>query len=351
MKARTLSYAAAIREAMAQMLASDPRVFVIGQGLWSPWYVGASMKDLDRDFTRDRILDSPVCENATTGVAVGAALAGMRPIVVHPRMDFMLLAMDPIINQAANWHYLFGGQVSVPVVIRPIINRGGQQAAQHSQAFQAFFQHVPGVKVVMPSTAYDAKGLLIAAVRDGNPVIYIDDRWLYGVVGEVPEEPYEVPIGQAAVRRTGKEVTIVASSYMAAESEKAGKTLAERGIDAEVIDLRSIKPWDREAICASVRKTGRLVIADGTYAEGGVAAEVAASVASECLGSLKAPIARVALPNAPAPTSATLEAAYYPKAETVAVAVEALLGRKKLPNPCRPSASVPGRILLPPNGR
>lgn len=345
MKTRSISYAEAIREAMAQMLSEDSRVFVIGQGLWSPWYVGKSMTDLDVEFGRDRIIDSPVCENATTGVALGAALAGMRPILVHPRMDFMLLAIDPIINQAANWSYLFAGQVSVPVVIRPIINRGGQQAAQHSQALQTFFQHIPGLKVVMPSTAYDAKGLLIAAVKDDNPVMYIDDRWLYEQTDEVPQEPYEVPIGEAVVRRAGKDITIISSSWMAAESQRAAETLEQRGIDCEVIDLRSIKPWDRQTTCESVRKTGRLVIADGTYAEGGVAAEIAATIASACLNDLKAPITRVALPNVPAPTSATLEKAYYPNADTVVAAVEALLGKRKLEKPHKPSASVPGQIL------
>src|SRR5574341_1718105 len=211
---RSLTYTQAIREGFAQLLANDPRVFVIGQGLWSPWYVGTSMQDIDQEFGRQRIIDSPVSENATTGAAVGAAIAGMRPIVVHPRMDFMLLAMDPIVNQAANWSYMFAGAVNVPVVIRPIINRGGEQAAQHSQAFQAFFMHVPGVKVVMPATPYDAKGLLIAAVNDGNPVVYIDDRWLYGETGEVPEGMYSVPIGKAAIRHPGKDVTIVATSYV-----------------------------------------------------------------------------------------------------------------------------------------
>src|SRR5262245_45077801 len=162
---RTLTYAEAIREAFQQLLASDPRVFVIGQGLWSPWYVGTSMTDLDKEFGRHRIIDTPVSENATTGAAIGAALAGMRPIVVHPRMDFMLLAADPIVNQAANWSYMFAGQVGVPVVFRPILNRGGEQGAQHSQALQAFFMHVPGIKVLMPATPYDAKGLMISAVR------------------------------------------------------------------------------------------------------------------------------------------------------------------------------------------
>ena len=196
-----------------------------------------SLQDLDKEFGRERVLDCPVSENATTGAAVGAAIVGMRPIVFHARMDFMLLAVDPIVNQAANWSYLFGGQVSVPVVIRAVINRGGEQGAQHSQALQALFAHVPGLKVVMPSTPHDAKGLLIAAVRDGNPVLYLDDRWLYESEGEVPEDLYEVPIGTAAVRRSGNDVTLVATSYMAVEAVKAVETLAQRGIDVELIDF------------------------------------------------------------------------------------------------------------------
>ena len=220
---RQLTYAQAIREAHAQLLREDPRVFICGQGVWNPWYAGKSLQDLDREFGRERVFDCPVSENATTGAAIGAAIVGMRPIVFHARMDFMLLAMDPIVNQAANWSYLFGGQVNVPVVIRTVINRGGEQGAQHSQALQALFAHVPGLKVVMPSTPYDAKGLLIAAVRDGNPVLYIDDRWLYELTDDVPEEMYEVSIGTAARRRTGKDVTLVATSYMAAEAVKAAE--------------------------------------------------------------------------------------------------------------------------------
>src|SRR5581483_10847755 len=188
--------------------------------------------------------------------------AGMRPILVHPRMDFILLAMDPLINQVSNWSYMFAGQVNVPLVVRPIINRGGEQGAQHSQALHAFFMHVPGIKVVMPATPYDAKGLLIAAVRDGSPVLYIEDRWLYGIEGDVPEEPFEVEIGKGVIRRRGSDVTIVAISYMHAEAMKASHELAARGIDAEIIDLRSIKPWDRELVLQSVRKTGRVIVAD-----------------------------------------------------------------------------------------
>jgi pyruvate dehydrogenase E1 component beta subunit len=240
-------------------------------------------------------------------------------------MDFMLLAVDPIVNQAANWAYMFDGQVQVPVVVRAAINRGGEQAAQHSQALQAIFMHVPGLKVVMPATPYDAKGLLIAAVRDGNPVMYIDDRWLYEEEGDVPEEMYEVPIGRAAVRRTGRDVTIVATSYMAAQAVRAVETLTTAGVDVELIDLRTLKPWDRETVFGSVRKTGRLVIADAAWKTGGAAAEIAAAVAEEVFDALRRPVVRVCLPDTPAPMSAPLEQAYYLGADDIVAGVRRLL--------------------------
>jgi len=314
---RLLTYAQAIREAHAQLLHSDPRVFVIGQGLWSPWYAGGTLKDLEKDFGAMRMMDTPVSENAVTGAAVGAALAGMRPIVFHPRMDFMVLAMDPIINQAANWSYLFGGQVNVPLVVRAVINRGGEQGAQHSQALQAFFMHVPGLKVVMPATPRDAKGLLVSAVRDGNPVVYIDDRWLYDMRGPVEEDLFTVPIGRASIVREGRDVTLVASSYMVQESIQAAQTLSAKGIEAEVVDLRSIKPWDQDMVCSSVKKTGRLVVADGGWRTCGVSAEIAATVSRELFGKLIAPVERVALPDLPAPTSASQEMAYFPRSHTI----------------------------------
>ena len=325
MSARTLSYAHAIREAHAQLLRSDERVFVLGQGVWSPWYAGTSLQDIDKEFGHERVIESPVAENATTGAAVGAALAGMRPIVFHSRMDFMLLAVDPIVNQAANWSYMFGGRIGVPIVIRAVINRGGEQGAQHSQAVHSWFMHVPGLKVVMPATPYDAKGLLIAAVDDGNPVLYVDDRWLYAEEGPVPTEMYRVPISAAAIRRAGRDVTIVAASYMAREAERAAAELADRDVDAEVIDLRSIKPWDRALVLESVEKTGRLVIADSGWTTAGIAAEIAATVAGERLRSLKAPIARVCLPDVPAPMSRVLEHVYYRSAADItATALEVL---------------------------
>jgi pyruvate dehydrogenase E1 component beta subunit len=322
---RRLTYAQAIREAHAQLLGADSRVFVCGQGVWNPWYAGKSLLDLDKEFGRQRVLDCPVSENATTGAAVGAAIVGMRPIVFHARMDFMLLAMDPILNQAANWSYLFAGQVGVPIVIRCVINRGGEQGAQHSQALHGLFAHVPGLKVVMPSTPYDAKGLLIAAIRDGNPVMYIDDRWLYDDTGDVPEEMYEVSLGKAAVRRQGKDVTVVATSFMAVEAMKAVETLTALGVDVELIDLRSVKPWDRELVFSSVGKTGRLVVADAAWQSGGFAAEVAATIAGELFHALKAPILRVCLPDAPAPTSGVLERAYYITAGDIVAAVQKVL--------------------------
>jgi len=325
---RTLTYVQAIREAHRQLMTADPRVFLIGQGLWSPWYAGGSLENLDREFSRQRVLDSPVSENAVTGMAVGAALAGMRPIVFHPRLDFLLLAMDPVINQAANWSYLFNGQASVPLVIRAVINRGGEQGAQHSQALHAMFMHVPGLKTVMPATPADAKGLLLAAVDDPNPVLYIDDRWLYHQTGPVPEGIYQTPIGEAAVRRAGRDVTIVGISWMAALAMEAAEMLAGQGIEAEVIDLRSLKPWDQPAVLGSVRKTRRLIVADSGWRTAGAAAEIAATIGAEAFHDLEAPVERVTLPDTPAPTSRAEEQAYYPGPAAIVEAAYRSLGRR-----------------------
>lgn len=324
---RPLNYEAAINEALHQTMAADPSVFLIGQGVKSPWYVGNTCTNLLERFGEDRVIDTPVSENAMTGAAVGAALAGMRPIVVHPRVDFLIYGLDPLVNEAANWHYMSGGKGCVPLVVWAIINRGGEQAAQHSQSLHAWFAHVPGLKVVMPSTPYDAKGLLVAAIRDDNPVVYLPDRWLNGCAGPVPEEIYDVPIGQAAVRRIGTDVTIVASSYLAVEAVKAAETLKQLGIDAEVVDLRTIKPLDRDAIVTSVKKTGRLLVVDGGWTSFGVSAEVVAVVAERAFHALKAPVLRVALPDTPAPASRSLEQAYYRHANDIVDAACEMVGR------------------------
>jgi len=320
-----MTYSLAINEALHQAMEADPAVFLIGQGVKSPWYVGNTAQGLLDRFGPARVIDTPVSENAVTGAAVGAAVAGMRPIVVHPRMDFMFYAFDPIVNEAANWHYMSGGCSSVPVVFWGIINRGGEQAAQHSQALHGMFAHVPGLKVVMPATPYDAKGLMLAAIRDPNPVVFVDDRWLYGQEGPVPEEPYEVEIGRGRLVRGGKDVTLVASSRMVHEAERAALLLEGEGIGAEVIDLRTIKPLDIDLILSSLDKTGRLVVVDGGWRTCGLAAEVAALAAERGFGSLKAPVVRVTLPDCPAPASAALEKVYYRTAADICRAARKLV--------------------------
>jgi pyruvate dehydrogenase E1 component beta subunit len=323
---RTLPFSLAINEALHQTMERDPSVFLIGQGVKSPWYVGKTAHGLIDRFGESRVIDTPVSENAMTGAAVGAALAGMRAVVVHPRLDFMLYAFDPIINEAANWYYMNGGRLPVPVVFWGIVNRGGEQAAQHSQALQAMFAHVPGLKVVSPSTAHDAKGLMVAAILDDNPVVFIDERWLYGMEGVVPEEFYSVPIGKGVVRRQGKDATIIAYSHMAHEAGRAAEILQDKGCSAEVIDLRTIKPLDKTLILESARRTGRVVVADGGWKSFGIAAEISALIHEEAFSSLKAPVARVALPDCPAPSSPPLEKAYYPGSAEIVAAVERVLG-------------------------
>jgi acetoin:2,6-dichlorophenolindophenol oxidoreductase subunit beta len=303
------------------LMESDPSVFVIGQGVKSPWYVGNTCNGLIQKFGEARVIDTPISENAMSGVASGAAMSGMKPVMNYPRLDFMFYALDAIINGAANWRYMAGGNANVPAVFWGIINRGGEQAAQHSQAIQAIFAHAPGLKVVMPSNPYDAKGLLVAAVRDPDPVVYLDDRWLYGQETEVPEELYEVPIGKGKLLRHGSDATVVAISYMVPEAMKAADTLAKEGIDTEVIDCRTVKPLDMSLIIGSVKRTGHLVVAEGAWQSFGVASEIASRVYTQVFGDLKAPIEKVCLPDCPAPASRSLEAAYYPKAEQIIAAV------------------------------
>ena len=324
---RKLSYSLAINEAFHQLMAEDPSVFLIGQGVKSPWYVGNTCRGLLEKFGPRRVIDTPVSENATNGAAVGAALAGMRPVVVHPRIDFMLYGLDPIINEAANWHYMFGGKSSVPVVVWAIINRGGEQAAQHSQALQSLFAHIPGLKVVMPSNPYDAKGLMVSAVRDDNPVIYLDERWLYGLEAEVPESIYEIPLGKGTICRPGSQVSVVATSFMVREALKAAETLEEEGIDAEVIDLRTLAPLDLGRVLDSVRKTNRVVIVHEACRRGGFGGELAALIQEEAFDFLDAPIQRVGALDVPIPYSKPMEEYVIPDEGRIVAAVRKVLGR------------------------
>ena len=343
---RDIKYAEAIYEGFDQALQNLEDVFIIGQGLWSPWYVGSTMTDLEKKYGKDRIIDSPISENATTGIAIGAAMSGKKAIVVHPRMDFMLLAMDPLINQASNWSYLFNSEVPVPLVVRSIINRGGEQGAQHSQALQSFFMHVPGIKVVMPATPADAKGLLLGAINDLNPVMFIDDRWCYDEVGPVSEDTSEIPLGKAEILKTGNDITIVAFSYLVHEAIKASSVLEKQGISAEVVNLRTIKPWDKKLVLDSVKKTGRLIVCDTGWSQGGVAAEIASTITGEAFESLRSPTLRVGLPDIPAPCSRTLEEVYYSMSNTIVHASLVSRGDSKLHEVRCLTKDIPGLICF-----
>lgn len=321
------NYGTAILAAFEYLLGKYPEVFVIGQGLWSPWYVGNSMTDLDKRFGTKRIIDTPVSESACTGAAVGASLAGMKPIVVHPRMDFMLYAMDAIVNQAAKWSHMVGGQAHPGVTIRSIINRGGEQGAQHSQALHAWFAHIPGLRVVMPSTVADARDLLIASVLSPDPVIYIDDRWLYDQTAELgPVVELDLAREGPRVLAEGSDITIVGSSFATHLSMQTREMLAADGHSAEVVDLRVLNPFQPEVILQSVKKTRRLLVVDGGWRTCGLSAEVLASVVEgvppESL--IRAPV-RVTLPDAPAPTSRHLESLYYPDVSRVVTAAYSIL--------------------------
>lgn len=324
---RTLSYKEAIREGLEVAMASDPTVFLMGEGVPDPKRIFGSTAGLLEKFGPERVFDIPLSENGMTGVMMGAALFGMRPVMTHQRIDFMMYAMDQIVNHAAKRAFASGGVQGVPMTIRAIVGRGWGQGPQHSQSLQALFAHVPGLKVVMPATPGDAKGLLISSIRDPNPVIFIEYRRLYEIVGEVPEGDFSIPLGRAVVRREGRDATIVAISYMDFEALRAAAALASIGVEVEIIDPRTLKPLDEEAILRSVRKTGRLVVADTGWRTCGVSAEIAALAAERAFDSLEAPVVRVALPDAPTPTSSVLEAAYYPGAAEIVHAVLASLGR------------------------
>ncbi len=325
---RVLSYREALREAHYQALKRDARVFIMGQGVDDPAGVFGSTLGLHQEFCA-RVFDTPIAENGLTGFAVGAALAGMRPILVHMRMDFLLLTFDQIINHASKLCYMSGGRIHVPLVIRAIIGRGWGSAAQHSQALQALFMHIPGIKVVLPASAYDAKGLLLSSIADDNPVIFIEHRWLYDIQDSVPANEYLVPIGKGLIKRGGKDITVVAISLMVNEALIAATKLKQNGIEAEVIDLRSLRPLDQEIIVNSVKKTGRLIIADLGWRTAGAAQIILGNIHHKIRRYLKAGVEIVALPDTPTPSSAYLEKIFYPGAADIIRAAKRIYVRTK----------------------
>ncbi len=318
---RQITQAEAIREALEQAMDEDERVILIGEGVPDPKGVFGTTSGLQERFGTARVFDMPLAENGMTGICIGAAISGLRPVMVHQRIDFTLLCMDQLINNAAKWRYMFAGQVNVPLVIRVIVGRGWGQGPQHAQSLQALFAHVPGLKVVMPSSGYDAKGMLLAAIRDDNPVIFIEHRWLHGITDEVPTLPYTVALNKAMLRRPGKDATVVAFSFMVIETLLVAKALVDLGIDLEVIDARAVRPLDMTTIIESVQRTGVLIVADTAWKTGGIAGEVVAAVAEAAFNSLRQPPLRIALPDLPAPTSHHLSKDYYPDALHLARAI------------------------------
>ena len=327
MKNKNYNYGTAILSAFEYLLENYREVFIIGQGLWSPWYVGNTMTDLDKKFGIERVIDTPVSESASTGAAVGASLSGMKPIVVHPRMDFMLYAMDAVVNQAANWSHMFGGQAHPNVTIRSIINRGGEQGAQHSQALHAWFAHVPGLRVVMPSTVADARDLLIASVLCNDPVMFIDDRWLYDQEDDLPPiVEIDLATQRPIVSLRGSDITIVASGHSSLLAREAAQLLKSKDISVEVVDIRVLNPLHTEVIIESVKKTKNLLVVDSGWTSGGFSAEIIAMVVEQlpvdCLNN--SPV-RIALPDAPAPSSRVLEKAYYTSTDDLVEATKKIL--------------------------
>jgi len=320
-----MTYAKAVRTALIEEMERDERVILLGEDI--ALYGGAFRvtRDLARQFGARRVINTPISENSFVGLATGAALTGMRPVVEFMFMDFITLAMDQIVNHAAKLHYIYGGQARVPLVIRAPAGAGRGYGASHSQSLESWFLHTPGVKVVAPATPRDARGLLKAAIRDDNPVLCVENKLLYAVKGEVPEGDDVVPIGRAALVREGDDVTLIAYSRMTTLALEAAETLEGVGISCEVIDLRTLSPLDVDTMMESVSKTSRAVIIEEDTRRGGVGAEVAAVIAERGFKQLDSPIRRVACEDVPIPCSPTLEQAVLPSVEKVVAAVESLI--------------------------
>jgi pyruvate/2-oxoglutarate/acetoin dehydrogenase E1 component len=320
MSERRLPYVEALREAVDQEMARDPRIVCFGLDVDDPKAIQGTTRGLVEKYGRERVFGTPLSEDAMTGVAVGAAMAGLRPIHVHIRMDFLMLAMNQLVNVAAKASYMYGGQVHVPMVVRCMIGKSWGQGAQHSQGLYPFFMHVPGLKVVAPATPYDAKGCLLAAIRDPNPVIVVEHRLLYPHRGPVPEAPYEVPPGRARVAAAGSDVTLVGISHMQVECLRARGYLEGAGVSAEVIDPIWLSPLDDATIAASVARTGRLVVVDNGWIPCGAGAEIAARVLERLQGERGLRVRRLGFAQTTCPPTPPLEALFYPDARAIAAA-------------------------------
>jgi pyruvate dehydrogenase E1 component beta subunit len=323
---KEVRYIWAINEALIEEMERDRDVVLIGEDVGQAGGSFGATRGLLGRFGAERVIDTPISEAAIVGLAAGAAACGLRPVVEIMFMDFMTVCMDAVVNQVAKMRYMFGNQYKLPIVIRTPAGGGLNAGPQHSQSLEAWFAHVPGLKVVMPSTPYDVKGLLKTAIRDDNPVLFIENKALHTMKGNIPEDEYLIPIGKAEIKRLGTDVTIVAVSRMVHEAFRAGEMLADEGISAEVIDLRSILPWDKDMVFGSVSKTHRLVVVHEAVKSFGIGAEISASVSEQLIHELDAPIARVGAPFVPVPFS--LEKAYLPNAQNICSAVKAIMAKK-----------------------
>ena len=315
---RELNYANAIKEATDFCLQEDKSVLLIGLGVPDPKGIFGTTTGLQDKYGSDRVMDMPLAENGMTGVVIGASLNGFRPILTHQRVEFALLSIEQIVNQGAKWFYMNAGQQNVPIVIRMIVGRGWGQGAQHSQSLESWFAHIPGLKVVMPSNAYDAKGLLISSIEDNNPVIFLEHRWLHNTIDYVPSDGYRIPIGEAKTVRKGRDVTIISHSYMVLEAFRCAEVLASEGISVEVLDLRTIRPLDTEAILRSVSKTLRVVVADNGWVQFGVSAEIVSVITEAMFDKLLSAPVRIGMNNSPNPSTKVLANNFYPRADNIA---------------------------------
>jgi pyruvate dehydrogenase E1 component beta subunit len=325
-QSRELTYAQAVREALRQAMLADERVFLLGEDIGVYGGAFGVTDGLLEEFGPLRVRDTPISEAVIAGTAIGAAVTGMRPVAEIQFMDFITLSMEQLVLQAAKMRFMFGGKARVPMVVRAPAGSGTGAAAQHSESLEAWFVHVPGLKVVMPSTPYDVKGLLLASIADNNPVIFVEHKLLYKTKGNVPEEPYVVPIGKSEVKRQGKDVTVIATSIMVARALEAADHLAEEGIEAEVVDPRTLKPFDPEPMVHSVIKTGRALVVHEAPITGGFGAEIAAQLAaSEAFDYLDAPIRRLAGLDVPIPYNRELERRAVPQVEDIVREARALV--------------------------
>lgn len=321
-----ITFAKAINEALIEAMTIDQNVICYGLGVPDQKGVFGTTVGLQERFGSGRVFDMPTAENAMTGIGIGAALYGLRPILTHQRLDFALLSMDQLVNNAAKWRFMFGGKRGVPLTVRMILGRGWGQGPTHSQNLQAWFAHVPGLKVVMPTTAEDAKGLLLSSIFDPDPVIFLEHRWLHNLKGDVPAGDYRIPIGKARQLREGKDITVVSMSYMTIEAIHALDYLESKGISCDLVDLRSVRPIDWDLIKTSVCKTGRLLVLDTGNRTGSVSGEIVARVAHDCWDSLSAAPQRLAMPDYPEATSPALTERYHIRAEHIAKSICSMMG-------------------------